>query len=87
MGVMTCDKKGCDNILCDTLVMGSYYICSECKEQFKMWLQCQTPLYLDSHSFIMDKFKEFMDIEKESTQILSNVSDVVDDLFNSYENY
>ena len=84
---MTCHKKGCDNIMCDTYIPTVGYICSECKEQFKMWLQGQTPLYLESNSFILDKFKEFMDIEKESTQILNNVSDVVDDFFNSYENY
>lgn len=87
MGVMTCNKRGCDNILCDTYVQSVGYVCSECKEQFKRWLQGQTPLYLDSNSFILYKFDEFMQTEKGNTQILSDVSDVVDDFFNSYGTY
>ena len=86
MGVMTCNKRGCDNILSDTYVQSVGYVCSECKEQFKMWLQGQTPLYLESHSFILDKFKEFMDIDKENTNV-DGVSDAVDEFFNSHYNY
>jgi len=62
---MACDRKGCDNIMCDTCIDSSYYICSECKEEFKGWLLTQDNLYLDSNKFIYEKFKEFMSIEKD----------------------
>lgn len=45
MEVLSCDKNGCDNIMCDTCVNGQYYICYECKEEFKNWIKTQSPLY------------------------------------------
>lgn len=86
MGVMTCDKKGCDNILCDTLIEQNYYICNECKDEFKIWIQGQIVLCPESHDYMLDKFKEFMNIKKRSRRI-KIVSDAVDNFFNSYGAY
>lgn len=33
MSVMKCDRKSCNNIMCDTYING-YYICSDCKSEF-----------------------------------------------------
>ena len=33
MGVMTCDRKGCDNVLCDRYSPEYGYICHECFEE------------------------------------------------------
>ena len=35
MGVMSCSRKGCENILCDTYIPDIGYICTSCKEEFK----------------------------------------------------
>lgn len=38
MGVMECNRTGCDNIMCDTYVEGIGYICGECQEGFKRFV-------------------------------------------------
>lgn len=83
MSVLSCDKRGCSNIMCDTCVCGQYYICNDCKEDFKKWLTKQSPLYLHSNEFIYDKFKEFMDIEKEYSNYNDDIDEVVDDFFDN----
>lgn len=35
MGVLACDRNKCENVMCDTCIAGSYYICDECIEEFK----------------------------------------------------
>lgn len=39
MGVMSCHRNGCTNIMCDTYVLGLGYICSDCKDEFKTYLE------------------------------------------------
>ncbi len=38
MGVMSCSRKDCDNIMCDTYISDFGYICGECKGEFKEYL-------------------------------------------------
>ena len=35
MGVMSCSRKECENILCDTYIPEVGYLCSGCIEEFK----------------------------------------------------
>ena len=35
MGVMSCSRKDCKNILCDTYIPEVGYLCSGCIEEFK----------------------------------------------------
>lgn len=35
MGVMSCSRKDCENILCDTYIPEVGYLCSGCIEEFK----------------------------------------------------
>ena len=41
MGVMSCSKDDCTNILCDTYIQGVGYICTECQQDFKTYLICK----------------------------------------------
>ncbi|MDA3780316.1 MAG: hypothetical protein PF487_08905 [Bacteroidales bacterium] len=82
MGVLSCDKRGCTNIMCDTCVNGEYYICYDCKIDFKDWMKTQSPLYMDSREFIYDKFKEFMSIDKEYPDENIDIDEAIDDFFN-----
>ena len=34
MSVLACDRNGCENIMCDTLVHKKYYVCDECCQEF-----------------------------------------------------
>lgn len=39
MGVMSCSRRECNNIMCDTYVDSVGYVCNDCKEEFKEYLQ------------------------------------------------
>jgi hypothetical protein len=60
MGVMACDRKNCENIMCDTLIDESY-ICNECKEEFKQFASTGS---LQPRRDLVVKFREFMQTEK-----------------------
>jgi len=35
MGIMSCSRKKCENIMCDVYVKGYGYICNECKRELE----------------------------------------------------
>lgn len=39
MGVMTCSRRECENIMCETYIDKVGYICGECKDEFKEYLE------------------------------------------------
>ena len=39
MGVMECYRKKCTQIMCDTYIDDIGYICHECQDEFKLYLQ------------------------------------------------
>jgi len=39
MGVMACDRTGCDSIMCDTYIEVTGYICNECIREFKQYIE------------------------------------------------
>jgi hypothetical protein len=39
MGVMTCSRKYCNNIMCDTYISSVGYVCRDCQSEFKIFLQ------------------------------------------------
>jgi hypothetical protein len=41
MGVMSCNRNKCENILCDTFIDTIGYICNDCKSEFKDYLNDQ----------------------------------------------
>lgn len=60
MGVLRCDRKGCENIMCDTYVAGAGYICEDCKEEFAEMYASK----VSTEKEIMDSLTEFMEAEK-----------------------
>jgi len=38
MGVMSCSRRDCENIMCNTHVSGIGYICNDCQAEFKRTL-------------------------------------------------
>jgi len=35
MGVMSCGRSGCSNIMCDTYIDGVGYLCNECLDELE----------------------------------------------------
>ena len=63
MGVMACDRKNCENIMCDTLIDESY-ICNECKEEFKQYAVSDKSNNVQERRELIAKFRMFMQTEK-----------------------
>ena len=81
MGVMSCSRKGCDNIMCDTYVDSVGYVCYECQGEFKEYLEVKGKEDL-TEGEIERELKNFMTTEKdEYTQ--GKVMDV-DTFFKEY---
>lgn len=51
MGVLACDRKGCENVMCDRYSNEHGYICSECFDEM-----------VESEQF--ESIEEFMNTEK-----------------------
>jgi tRNA G26 N,N-dimethylase Trm1 len=69
MGVMACDRQGCDNIMCTRTIRGSrhytgsYYICDDCfRELVALKGTWRGPL---AESEIVEKIAEFMETERQ----------------------
>lgn len=41
MSVLDCNRKGCENIMCDYSISGIGYVCWECRREFDEWLEKQ----------------------------------------------
>ena len=41
MGVMSCSRKECEHIMCNTYVNSVGYVCGECQSEFKEYLQSE----------------------------------------------
>lgn len=39
MGVKSCSRQNCDNIMCDVYVPRVGYVCDECCEEFKTYVE------------------------------------------------
>lgn len=81
MGVMSCYRKNCDNIMCDTYVLGIGYVCNDCKNQFKTYLE-RKGLNPKTMSEIHEELEVFMKIPKTEED---DREATIDQFFNHYE--
>ena len=83
MGVMTCRRSSCDNIMCNTYITDIGYICTECQSEFKEYL---THKGFDIESIpegiIRRELIAFMGTDK--GHYLVGNSTTVDDFFDDY---
>ena len=73
MGVMSCSKRDCENIMCDTYVDGVGYVCWECKDMFKQWMSTS-----ETHpGRIKQEFEAFMNEHKSDFSLAGRVALVI----------
>jgi len=79
MGVMSCSRKDCNNIMCDTYVQSVGYICFDCQSEFKEYLNknCLNPT---TERQITKDLDVFMDTPK--NRYIDDNETTVDDFFN-----
>ena len=66
MGVMSCYKRDCENIMCDCYVPSIGYICYECQNQFEDYLKSQNKTNL-TEGEIVQELEKFMELSKNHT--------------------
>lgn len=62
MGVLSCDRLGCNNIMCDILVPEVGYMCYECVSEFKQYAKSANP---QTQGELIVLLKKFMGIRRE----------------------
>lgn len=80
MGVMSCSRKNCDNIMCDTYIYDIGYICWECQKEFKEYVE-YNKIEVETEGQIKRELKKFMETEKNEHFQGKNID--IDDFFNS----
>ncbi len=78
---MSCDRRGCGSIMCDTYVDSVGYVCNSCQSEFKLYLETHG-IILKSEGKIKRELKQFMETEKDTFVRGKEVS--VDEFFQSY---
>lgn len=78
MGVMSCHRKGCNEIMCDTYINDIGYICYDCQREFDDYLS-NNNIVLTTEYGIKNELKKFMKTEKGGYD--DNVEISVDDFF------
>ena len=79
MGVMSCSRNNCDNIMCHTHIYTVGYICWECQQEFKDYLTSQN-IEANTDGKIRKELKKFMETEKGEFIIGKETN--VDEFFN-----
>ena len=81
MGVMSCSRYGCENIMCDTYVDGVGYVCYDCQKEFEKYLK-KKGLNPETEGQIKKHLKDFMETEKD--EYVEGKEMDVDEFFRSY---
>ena len=85
MGVKECFRKDCDNVCCDAYIDDVGYICTECKDEFKDYLNIKglDPNLQISRPAFIGNLKLFKNIPKNSYG--ESNTKTVDEFFREYE--
>lgn len=78
---MSCSRKHCNNIMCDTYINSVGYICDECKDEFKQYLISEG-ITVKTDIQIEKELKIFMNVEKNTYSKGNEMS--IDDFFNKH---
>ncbi len=76
---MSCHRKGCDEIMCNTYIQSLGYICGYCQTEFKNYLATHN-LTPETEGQINKELKIFMETEKDDYTEGKKIN--VDDYFN-----
>ena len=70
MGVMACDREGCDNIMCSLCPEGRWYVCDDCADEFEGLMVNNGA---KTKGQIVEHFSEFMSTRKQCSHSNSSV--------------
>jgi len=82
MGVLSCHRNGCENIMCDIYIPAVGYVCDDCKEEFKNYTLANGYENLKEYE-ILKELKNFMR-ETVKDEYSGNREMSIDEFFNEY---
>ena len=62
MGVISCGRNGCTEIMCNTYIDGVGYVCSSCQKEFRKYLEYKK-VFSFNESEIKKELLKFMETE------------------------
>jgi hypothetical protein len=80
MGVMSCVRNGCDNIMCDTYIDGIGYVCYDCQKEFKKEYGDDSEYSFNQIHYALERF---VNTKKRDVK---NGNGTISDFFNAYRN-
>ena len=83
MGIMSCYRKGCDEIMCHTYINDIGYICYDCQREFYDYLS-KNSIVVTTEREIKNELKKFMKTDKFDNDIDVKLS--VEDFFRKNTN-
>lgn len=81
MGVMSCSRKECENIMCDIYIQSVGYVCYECRKEFEAYLK-EEGLNPKTEYQTTREVEKFMDTSKKIAG--SEDETTVDDFFKKH---
>jgi len=81
MGVMSCSRTACDNIMCNTYVDGVGYVCNDCQNEFKEYLS-KEGINATTEGEIRRALEKFMETRKDDYTLGNEMN--VNEFFKSY---
>lgn len=78
---MSCYRKDCENIMCDTYVYGVGYVCYGCQQEFKEYVQ-EENIPCDTEGKIKEALRIFAETSK--GQHVQGKEMSVDEFFNKH---
>lgn len=72
MSVLSCDRAGCENVMCDCL-LENWYVCNECLEEFRQVVGAKMAY---QRSELVSRLKAFLE-EAKPPKICEHPLDVV----------
>jgi hypothetical protein len=82
MGVMTCSRRDCNEIMCDTYIQEVGYICNDCKSDFHKYCE-ETGANPDNEHDIKEELKDFMK-ESKTEFVESRNKMTINEFFNNH---
>jgi hypothetical protein len=80
MGVMSCVRNGCDNIMCDTYIDNIGYVCYDCQKEFKKEYDNDSEYSFNQIHYALERF---VLTEKKDTNFRNGT---ISDFFDAYRN-
>mgnify|MGYP003516642626 CR=1 FL=1 len=82
MGVMSCDRRECDNIMCDTYINSVGYVCYDCQKEFESFVSAKNKIRTENK--LMKWLNEFMEKPKRQYQTVDE-GITVEEFFRNYK--